>query len=278
MKWIEAVSRLSRDNHAFVVVTILNVRGSAPRAESSKMVVSRDDSIDSIGGGRLEHEAIRHARELLDSGAAVAERRQYILGKELMQCCGGEIELLYESFPACDFHISLHGAGHVGQAIVRILSGLPCRVRWFDGREEMLNDAMREAGSPENISPIAMQNPFDAVEQSAAGAYHLVITHSHDLDFELCEAVLGRDDIGFCGLIGSKSKARSFSARLRRKGFSDAELARLISPVGLDLGRGKLPMEVAVSIVAQIIQLRAKRQRQKTAGESSGDEQSLEIA
>ena len=73
------------------------------------------------------------------------------------------------------------------------------------------------------------------------------------MDFEIVEAALARNDVAFCGLIGSCSKALSFRRRLSRKGFSAAELAALTSPVGLDLGGGKLPMEVAISAVAQVM-------------------------
>ena len=73
---------------------------------------------------------------------------------------------------------------------------------------------------------------------------------------------LSRDDFPYCGLIGSRSKSVSFRKRLSRKGFSDAELARLTSPIGVDLGGGKLPMEVAVSVAAQLLgQYRAESRR-----------------
>jgi len=255
MRWVEAISRLSRANQAFATVTVLATRGSSPRGGQTKMVVTSSDSYDSIGGGQLEFEAIRHARAMISSGQACLEKLEYTLGKDLTQCCGGEIELLYEHFPACDFQVVLYGAGHVGQALITILADCPCRVRWLDSRETLLETAMRNCGDPSNVVVQKMTNPFESIEQNSGNAFHLIMTHSHEIDFELCEAILGAKNIRFCGLIGSQSKASSFAGRLKRKGFSEAELTKLTSPLGLPLGRGKLPMEVAVSIAGQLLQL-----------------------
>ncbi len=262
MNWVEAIARLTAGNRGFVVVTVLETRGSAPRDRQSKMVVTGDASHDTIGGGNLEFRAIEHARGLLSRGQPGNERQVYTLGEDLSQCCGGRAELLYECFPACDFLVALFGAGHVGRALVRILAGLPCRVTWFDSREDVLSASMAESGLPGNVISRFMDNPHCAVEELPPGTRCLVMTHSHEIDFELVEAMLSRDDFPYCGLIGSRSKSVSFRKRLSRKGFSDAELARLTSPIGVDLGGGKLPMEVAVSVAAQLLgQYRAESRR-----------------
>ena len=253
MNWVEAIARLTAGNQGFVVVTVLETRGSAPRDRQSKMVVTGDASHDSIGGGNLEFRAIEHARRLLSGGQPGNERQAYTLGEDLSQCCGGRAELLYECFPACDFQIALFGAGHVGRALVRILAGLPCRVTWYDSREDVLSASMAESGMPGNVICRFMDHPHCAVEELPPGTWCLVMTHSHEIDFELVEAMLSRSDFPYCGLIGSRSKSVSFRKRLSRKGFSDEELARLTSPIGVDLGGGKMPMEVAVSVAAQML-------------------------
>jgi len=259
MKWLNAAARLSADNQGFVMVTVLETRGSTPRDQQSRMVVTSNASYDSIGGGHLEFCAMKHARELLSQGRSGNERQHYTLGKDVLQCCGGQVELLYECFPACDFQVALFGAGHVGKALVRILADLPCRVTWLDSREDVLSASVAESGAPANVTPRLVDNPPVAVEELPAGVWYLVMTHSHEMDFELVEAILTRGDFPYCGLIGSRSKSVKFRKRLSRIGFSDAELERLVSPVGMDLGGGKTPMEVAVSIAAQLLsQYRAK--------------------
>lgn len=253
VNWVESIALLTAGNRGFVVVTVLETRGSSPRDRQSKMVVTMDASHDTIGGGNLEYRAIEHARRLLSRSRAGNECREYTLGKDLSQCCGGRVELLFECFPACDFHVALFGAGHVGSALVRILAGLPCRVTWFDGRKDVLGSSMAESGMPGNVTSRLMENPHAEVEGLPPGTWYLVMTHSHETDFELVEAILSRSDFPYCGLIGSRAKAASFRKRLSRKGFSDTELSRLTSPIGVDLGGGKMPMEVAVSVAAQLL-------------------------
>lgn len=255
MNWIDAVAECSRQNNGFVLVTVLSSEGSSPRAKQTKMVVTPDNIYDSVGGGNLEYEAVQSARSLLDQKDAVIEKRAYNLGADLVQCCGGQVELLFEYFPACDFNIVLCGAGHVGKALISILSELPCRVVWMDTRAEELESAMNTVKPSGRVSPCHISNPYQAIESCAPGSWCLIMTHSHEIDFELCEAILGREDIKYCGLIGSKSKAASFRGRLKRKGFSSKEISRLTSPIGIPLGAGKSPMEVAVSVSAQLLQL-----------------------
>lgn len=254
MIWSDAVTELTRLNTGFVLVTVLSVEGSSPRAQQTKMVVTEDEIFDSVGGGKLEFEAIETARLMLGDQTASIKRRDFKLGADLTQCCGGSVELLFEHFPQCDFNIVLFGAGHVGTALISILSELPCRVRWMDSRKEYLQVAQEKVGSSGKVSTDTLLNPYQAIEECAPGSWYLIMTHSHEVDFELCEAILGRNDIKYCGLIGSKSKAASFRGRLKRKGYSETEIGRLTSPVGIPLGAGKSPMEVAVSISAQLLQ------------------------
>jgi xanthine dehydrogenase accessory factor len=81
------------------------------------------------------------------------------------------------------------------------------------------------------------------------------MTHNHQIDFALVEAALGLEHNGFIGMIGSDTKARRFRTRLAHKGYSQAQIQLLHSPVGLLDIPGKLPIQVAVSIAAQLIRL-----------------------
>lgn len=252
MNWIEASARCHRNNQPFVLVTVLETQGSTPRNCDAKMVVVAGQSYDSIGGGQLEFQAIDTARGMLVNPTRDSQSKEYQLSKDLAQCCGGRVTLLFECFPTASLNIVLFGAGHVGHAMVSILGQLPCRVRWMDSRDQVFPD-----GLPFNIQALQMNAPEQAVEGCLPDAWYFVMTHSHVLDQQLVEAVLSRGDARFCGLIGSKSKAVSFRSRLKKKGFSAEELAGLSSPIGLDGIKGKSPMEIAVSAVAQVLQLNA---------------------
>ncbi len=257
MNWIEAIARLSEQDKSFVIVTILAVQGSAPRDATSKMIVDENHIYDSIGGGNLEYQAIAKARTMLSSSLAHSQptiiRESFRLGKDLVQCCGGHVELLFEYIAAKDFNVVLFGAGHVGQALATILSALPCKVKWIDSRAEFVREQSERFAA--NIDLVKMRNPDVDVEECAANAYFLVMTHSHELDMQLVEAILSRNDVRFCGLIGSKSKAAKFRKQLARKQFNNNEIARLTSPIGLEQVGGKRPMEVAVAVAAQLIAL-----------------------
>ena len=250
MKWLDAIARLSRENTGFVLVTVVATEGSAPRDAESKMVVEAGQTHDSIGGGNLEFEAIDAARELLNADKSAIQSRVFSLGKDLTQCCGGKVTLLFECFPPCRFNIVLFGAGHVGKALAVILSELPCRLRWVDSRDDIFPRPL-----PENIETAPMRNAFEAVGSCPEGAYYLIMTHSHEIDIELCEAILTRGDSRYCGLIGSKSKGAKFRSRLGKKGFTAEELNRLTCPIGLQSIPGKTPMEVAVSVAGQLLEL-----------------------
>ncbi len=256
MKWLDATARLARDNTGFVLITVLDTEGSAPRDAAAKMVLGGGESYDSIGGGQLEYQALDIAAQLLVAGRAVTECRPFSLGKDVAQCCGGRVVLLFECFPPCAFNVVLFGAGHVGRALASILSALPCRVAWLDSRRDTLTGARALLPEASNIHTTCIQNPVTAVENCPPGAYYLIMTHRHDDDFELCEAILSRRDSAYCGLIGSRSKAAKFRSRLRKKGFTETELASLTCPIGLPAIPGKAPMEVAVSVAGQLLALR----------------------
>jgi len=261
MIWLNALHANIHRGRACVLVTVSAVVGSAPRHVGSRMLVCVDSTADSIGGGELEQLAIAYGRRLLDNASATAkiESRTHILGAELSQCCGGRVTLNYEYHPACLFNVVVFGAGHVGQCVASLLQQLPCRAYFYDSRAQWLNK-LPAASSGQGIinANVLGDNPFLTVEQCPDNAYFLVMTHSHELDFELTEAILSRGDSAYCGLIASKSKSARFRSRLERKGFTEAELLKLTAPIGVAQRTGNLPMEVAIAAVSELLQLKYK--------------------
>lgn len=247
--WLPRVARLEAELLPHVLVTVVSVRGSAPAKSGSSMLVQPDQTEGTIGGGKLEFDAVRQARDALANGSTTLFTRKMTLGPDVDQCCGGEVELVYDVFTGSPMTIALFGAGHVGSSLITILSGLHYPVRWFDGREELLY------APTAHIEPVVLTSPELAVESCPGDTYYLVMTHSHALDYELVSAILARRDARFCGLIASGSKAARFRSKLRRQQFSDAEIAALTAPVGDLSSTGSSPMAIAVSIVAQMQQL-----------------------
>lgn len=233
------------------VIEVLETRGSAPREAGTRMWVSATEVHGTIGGGNLEYTALKIAREMLLSAEKQKDRR-FALGDSLGQCCGGSVTLRFSLKDEVEadeplFDVVLFGAGHVGKEVARILERLPCRLTWIDPRPEVFPAAV-------NAKVVIEEEPAWMVDEAPAGAYYLVMTHSHALDLEIVERVLRRNDFAFLGLIGSETKAAKFRLRLQQKNIATE---RLTCPIGL-VKAGKHPAEVAVSAVAQLLERRAQ--------------------
>jgi xanthine dehydrogenase accessory factor len=146
--------------------------------------------------------------------------------------------------------IALFGAGHVGEAVARALAPLPVELAWIDSREDVFPESR-----PANVDAVESDAPEKDVARFPPGTMYLVMTHSHDLDFAICEAVLKRGDAAFLGLIGSTSKRARFAARLAQRGIAGSRVEGLTCPIGLAGIAGKAPAMIAVAVAAQIAQI-----------------------
>ncbi len=255
-------------------VAVTAHRGSVPRETGTHMLVSATQVIGTIGGGHLELQAIEAARALLADGAdalaalAAAPRVWPIaLGPSLGQCCGGQVTLTLRPLDSAALagwrpspprlHLQLHGAGHVGRAIVRLLAGLNVTVQWVDARESEFPplNAPGSAPEPAHIERLCSDTPEHEVAHAPPGSHFLVLTHSHALDQRITEAILRRGDFAFCGLIGSQTKRARFLHRYEARGVSAQALSRLTCPIGLPGITGKEPEILAIAVVAQLLQV-----------------------
>ncbi|KRB05889.1 molybdenum cofactor sulfurylase [Pseudomonas sp. Root68] len=246
--WIDALADLQNRGEPCVLVTIIEELGSTPRNAGSKMVISANQSFDTIGGGHLEYKAMKIAREMLASGKQDTHLERFSLGASLGQCCGGATVLLFEPMGQVQAQIAVFGAGHVGRALVPLLASLPCRVRWIDSREDEFPEQI-----PHGVRKIVSEEPVDEIDDLPAGSYCIVMTHNHQLDLELTAAILKRNDFAYFGLIGSKTKRVKFEHRLRDRGFDNSVVQRMRCPMGIGEVKGKLPVEIAISIAGEII-------------------------
>ena len=147
-----------------------------------------------------------------------------------------------------DFNIAVFGAGHVGTAVVVALSRLDCNIRWIDSRRNIFR------ATPANVRAIETPEPALEVAAMPPGSLYLVMTHSHAIDFEICDRILRRRDVEYCGLIGSRSKRRRFEKRYRQQGMLQEVFDRLTCPIGVDGIGGKKPAEIAVAAAAEVLQ------------------------
>ncbi|MDZ7712004.1 MAG: xanthine dehydrogenase accessory protein XdhC [Rhodovibrio sp.] len=247
--WRAALARLDASAEPHVLVTVLETHGSTPREAGAKMVVAEDRQAGSIGGGQLEHEAAQSARRLLAEGATAPATEKLMLGADREQCCGGAVTLLFEPMAHRVGTLALFGAGHVGRALVRTLDGTGVRVLWIDERADALARPL-----PGRATPVPTNDPAAYVAEMPPGAQSLVMTHSHDRDYQIMAALLRRDDLPAPGLIGSKTKWARFRKQLLADGIPEARVADVTCPIGLPGIPGKRPQEIAVAVAADLLQ------------------------
>jgi len=241
-------------------VQVLSHRGSVPREAGTHMLVTRDAVLGTIGGGHLELTAIAQARQWLATGDTAPHDAEFALGPSLGQCCGGALTLrtqrlrdaVLAAWPdsAPRFFVQLYGAGHVGRAIVALLAGIDCRVQWIDERDS----EFPPHPLPAHIERLCVEPVEAEVAQAPAGARYLVLTHSHDLDLRITEAILRRGDFAYLGLIGSRTKRARFVHRFEERGVPADAIGRMTCPIGVPGIAGKEPEVIAVAVVAQLLQ------------------------
>lgn len=256
--WLDAVQQLRATRRAGVLVTLASVRGHAPRAAGAKMVVSGEHTWSSVGGGNLEQEVIRRAREMLVDGAsepvwfdaALSERAPLQHG---VQCCGGEVTVLLEPLPVVPA-LALFGMGHVGLEVARILARHDLDLHLVDSRDSQLDAAALAplADAVAVVHPhLVPVVPELVLAELPPGTDVLVLTHDHAEDLAIVDAALRCDHLGSIGLIGSSAKWIRFRARLVEAGIPPTAVDRVLVPIGFPgLTSSKEPAAIAVSVAA----------------------------
>lgn len=260
MDWLDALGQLRREGRPGVLITVVQVRGHAPRNAGAKMVVGSLHSWGSVGGGNLEETAIRRARELIAAGAAepetqLARLNDHARNEHGRQCCGGEVTLVLEPMPARPT-VAIFGMGHVGYELARILSRLEIRLELADSREDQL-DPLRLSSITDGPADVAVHHLLlgeQLLERLPRGAHVLIMSHDHAEDFALCDAALRLPTLGSIGLIGSSAKWSGFRRRLTQAGHGTESIDRIQCPIGLPTITGKEPAVIAVSVAAGLLQ------------------------
>ena len=321
--WIPTLERFLEREPTVARIVVTEARGSTPREPGAFMLVGQGGVEGSIGGGRLELEAIVAARALLADPSVAARVSKVVLAADVGQCCGGVVSFWLDKFSRDDVSLLraaadagargaavlvsevtadgmrrrliglqdeatpvdrllheprqyakpvvvasgsgeltfterlddifpsvwLYGAGHVGQALARILAELPLRLTWIDSRTDLFPNPL-----PDGVRVLQDADSVATVFEAPVGAYFVVMSHSHPLDFELCHALLERNDFAWLGLIGSDSKAARFRSRLARAGLGADVIAKLVCPIGVEGITSKWPAAIAVAVAAELMQ------------------------
>lgn len=231
-----------------MTVRVAATKGSVPREVGAMMRVFAKGQDGTIGGGALEWEAARVAREMLARGSE--GRRVMPLGPDLGQCCGGVVTLEFVlSEPAAEppGTLWIWGAGHVGRAVAAVLAPMGQYVI-------TLVDTAADrfpASLPDGVAPLVAVDPVRALAHAPKDAAHLIMTYSHEIDLALCDGLL-RHGFDTVGLIGSATKWARFQRRLHALGHSADEIARITCPIG-DPTLGKHPQAIAIGVAMTML-------------------------
>ncbi len=257
---IRRLKRLMDAEIPFVVVTLVAVRGSAPQIVGAKAIVTLDGiETGTVGGGKIEAAAIRHAQQLLENDKPVDEHGHdpgarlatWNLQTDIGMTCGGEVQLFFEVHTAVSWPIVVFGAGHVAQALIPMLMNLNCQVTCIDSRPNWLGKL------PEHpkLKIRCLENPSDAVRQQPSNAFFVLMSRGHSTDLPVLAEILATRNARYVGVIGSQQKASVLRRNLSERGIAPHKIESFVCPIGLPIGNNT-PPEIAISVVAQLIQQR----------------------
>ena len=345
--WLKPVKTAITLNNGFVLLTIISTKGSTPCSNGDKIVFSGGESVfGSIGGGNLEFKALSFAEELLSLNSNGTYLKKYPLGASLGQCCGGYVNVMFESFIQSDATNSwietvsnllqdnedfivativdsnseiefsskkfvyldgnlspniddkkisslitksakdllllsdsptivqfenqsgaltevcfeklltsefqpvvVFGAGHISRALMPILINLPIKIYWVDDRAEQFDKYQGETSQINIICDDFVQSIPDLPNNS----YCLVISYSHQIDFEICEKMIIQNNFSYLGMIGSEIKGKKFRERFQQKKYPEEVINKFICPIGDKQKFLKSPAAIAVTIAMDLI-------------------------
>jgi xanthine dehydrogenase accessory factor len=240
-----------------VLVTLVEALGSTPQDTGAKMLVTRAGRHSgTIGGGKVEAQAVAHAQRLLAPDASDLGRPQFVtwtLKTDVGMTCGGSVKLYFEPHlgAAAHWSIAIFGAGHVSQALLRVLLPLRCGLLVCDSRSEWLEQLPRAA----HLRTVRHDQPADLVPTLPDRTFLLCMTKGHTTDRPILERALRERSFPFLGVIGSAAKAAVLRRELLAAGLTPEQAGRFHCPVGLPFGSND-PHEIALSIAAQLLTAR----------------------
>jgi len=250
MQIYEEVLKLKKQGRVSAIATIVECRGSSPQKQGAKMLVRDDGSImGTLGGGCLEADVVQAAMMTIKEGDPMTLPFE-LTEREGGLVCGGTV-LVYIEPVLLDPHLVILGAGHVGRTLAKLARFTGFRVTVVDDRAEFANQ--ENIPDAHDLIVHEFERAFEQVLVEN-GTFIVVATRGHNHDLDAVKAAL-RTPAFYIGLLGSKRKRALLRKSLADSGFSPADIDRVIIPVGMEID-SVTPEEIAVSIMAQIIQKR----------------------
>jgi xanthine dehydrogenase accessory factor len=250
----EEIVRLQRAGEPFVLATVTENSGSSPRKAGAKMLLRRDGTLlGSVGGGRVESETVSAARSALEEG--IPRTLPFVLNEEHGFACGGAMSVYIEPHGSPP-RLVMFGAGHVGKAVAALAKGCGFHVTVVDERPAYARQEELPCADALLCAPVG--EAFGRLALSPE-SFVVVATPGHLSDFAAVRGALA-SEARFIGLLGSRRKREALMKTLSDEGYSEEQRARVVTPVGVDIG-AETPEEIAVSIVGQLVGERRKNGR-----------------
>jgi xanthine dehydrogenase accessory factor len=249
----EALLEAQNNGEIVALATVVSVKGSTPRHEGSKMLVRADGSIvGTVGGGAMESLAIKEAlAALADGNTRMPSYTLNDLAAGDPGVCGGTVQIFIEPIGVSPTLLVI-GGGHVGKALADLGKWMGYRVLLSDDREAFCNP---EYAPGLDGYLVCKPAELPARVRIDAQTYVAAVTRGLPVDINLLPALLGTN-AAYIGLIGSRRRwALTIQALIRERDLSEAQLARVHAPIGLEL-QAETPKEIAISIMAEITMVR----------------------
>ncbi len=260
----EEALALKRGGRRCALATIVRCEGSSPQREGAKMLVRDDRSTSgTLGGGCLEADVVEAAVSAMEDGSPQSMEFE-LTEKHGGLVCGGRVLVYVEPLVPRPTLVVL-GAGHIGKALSRAAKFCGFRVVVIDDREEFANPGALSGADEVLVRDFT--NPFTG-GGPARDTYIVVATRGHNHDLDALRAALSTD-AAYIGLLGSRRKRALLFKTLREAGYGEEDISRVVTPVGLPIG-SVTPEEIAISIMAQIIELRRGNDARGRGGAACG--------
>ncbi len=244
-----------QNNKPAALATVVKTRGATPREPGTKMLVYPDGKIvGTIGGSTMELRVITEARTAIRDGKprylelTLADDDHGAPRED-----AGAMEIFVEPLTLAPTLVIV-GAGHVGAAVAQLAKTLGFRITVLDDRADFV--------TPENFPYADERLAGDLIEkireiEIAPQTYIVIVTRNHALDPALLGAIVEKD-AAYIGMLGSARRAATVLDTLKQRGISATALARVHAPIGIEIN-AETPQEIAVSIMAEIIQVKRKK-------------------
>lgn len=267
----DCLVRVLSNREDAVLATVEETSGSTPRGAGACMVVTaKGRAAGTVGGGASEYAGERTALKVLQTG--ISQEETFPLHPDgeqnLDMICGGEVRVSFRYLPAGEASLAwvrkewersvrpgrvyIFGGGHVSQKLVPALAAVEFRCVVLENRAEFCTRSLFPDAEEVRLIDYARA----AQEISLTGDDYVVIMTRGHRDDLLIQSQVMRTPVRYIGVIGSRQKTAAVTAALREMGFTDDDFQRVHAPIGLPI-RSETPAEIAVSITAQLILVRA---------------------